>query len=151
MKTRFEPRLPRMSSWKNFTPWIRTEDPCQSGKYLQYLVTGPPKQDTKGSHKSILVPLWTTKDSHSCRLLTGLADLFPQLGSSHQQLCGESIYLALMVQCRNTYNWCRVPRSNPGWEVYYFFMLTSLGDYVQIWFSYFLLGLYMWNLELRYG
>ncbi len=40
---------------------------------------------------------------------------------------------------------------NPGCEFYYFFMLTSLGDQVQIWFSQFLLGLHMWNFELRYG
>jgi hypothetical protein len=29
---------------------------------------------------------------------TGLADLFPQLGSSHEQLCGDSMYLDFMVQ-----------------------------------------------------
>ena len=34
---------------------------------------------------------------------TGLADLFPQLGSSHEQLCGDFMYLALKVQCQDTY------------------------------------------------
>jgi hypothetical protein len=32
--------------------------------------------------------------------------------------------------------------SNPGCYVYYFFRMTSLGALVQIWFSYFLLGLF---------
>ncbi len=32
-----------------------------------------------------------------------------QLGSSHEQLCGNSMYLALMVQCLNTFYWCRGP------------------------------------------
>ncbi len=44
LKTRFEPRLPRMSSWKNFTPWIWTLGPCFCGKYF---VTGPSKQILK--------------------------------------------------------------------------------------------------------
>ncbi len=92
------------------TSWIWTQDLCLSGKYL---VTGPLKQDIKCSRKSILVPLITTKDCQSCRSLTDLADLFPQLGSSHKQLCGNCIiYLALMVQCLHTDNWCR----GPGFE-----------------------------------
>ncbi len=32
----------------------------------------------------------------------GLADLFPQLGSWHGQLCGDIMYLALMVQWQST-------------------------------------------------
>ncbi len=50
MKTRMEPRLPRMSSWKNFTPWIRTLDPCICGKYF---VTGPSKLIPKFTHVNI--------------------------------------------------------------------------------------------------
>ncbi len=41
--------------------------------------------------------------------VTGLGDLFPQLGSLHVQLCGGSQHLALVVQCQNTYNCCRGP------------------------------------------
>jgi hypothetical protein len=42
------------------------------------------------------------KDSFLPVTFTGLADLFPQLGSSHGQLCGDAMYLALVVQCQNT-------------------------------------------------
>ena len=28
----------------------------------------------------------------------------PQLGSSHEQLCGDSMHLAFMVQCQHTYS-----------------------------------------------
>ncbi len=38
---------------------------------------------------------------------TGLADLFPQLGSSLWDL--YSMYLALVVQRQNTFNYCRGP------------------------------------------
>jgi hypothetical protein len=38
-------------------------------------------------HQSKMPMVLTTKNGHSCWSLTGLADLFPQLGSSHQQLC----------------------------------------------------------------
>jgi hypothetical protein len=44
--------------------------------------------DTKTIHKSILVPFRTTKDSFLPVTFTGLADLFPQLGSSHDHLGG---------------------------------------------------------------
>jgi hypothetical protein len=33
-------------------------------------------------------------------ILAGHFDLFPQ----HEQLCGQFMYLALVVQCQNTYN-----------------------------------------------
>jgi hypothetical protein len=66
--------------------------------------------DTKGSHISILVPFRTTKDSFLPVTFNDLGDLFPQLGSSHEQLCGDSWYLALVVQCQNTYKCCRCPR-----------------------------------------
>jgi hypothetical protein len=62
------------------------------------------KAETKGSHISILVPFRTTKDSFLPVTFTGLADLFPKLGSFHEQLCGYSVYLAWVVQCQNTYN-----------------------------------------------
>jgi hypothetical protein len=67
------------------------------------------KADTKGFHISILVPFRTTKDLFLPVTFTGLADLFPQLGSSHEQLYGTSFFLALVVQCQNTYNYCRGP------------------------------------------
>jgi hypothetical protein len=35
---------------------------------------------------------------------TSLADLFPKLESLREQLCENSIHLALIVQCQNTYN-----------------------------------------------
>jgi hypothetical protein len=60
------------------------------------------KTDTEGYHISILVPFRTTKDSFLLVTFTGLADLFPQMGSSHQHLCvsgfGGSIskYLQLL-------------------------------------------------------
>ena len=86
---------------KNFTTWIWPWDPCISRKYF---ITGPSKQIPK---VHTLVPFRTTKDSFLPVTFTGLADLFPQLGSSHGQLCGDAMYLALVVQCQNIYNWCR--------------------------------------------
>ncbi len=38
---------------------------------------------------------------------TGLADLFPQLESWHEQLCGDYLYLTLIVQWQNTCISCR--------------------------------------------
>ncbi len=111
---------------KNYTPWIRTLDPCICSKYF---VTGPSKQMSKVFfHISILVPFWTTNDSFFPVTFTGLADLFPQLGSSHQELCGHAFYLAWWsnVKLLTTVAW--VLGSNPGCEFWYFFMLTSLGD-----------------------
>jgi hypothetical protein len=40
---------------------------------------------------------------------TGFADLYPQLGSWHEQLCGNIVYQALMVQWQNTCSVCRWP------------------------------------------
>jgi hypothetical protein len=57
---------------------------------------------------------------------TGLADLFPQLRSLHEQLCGDSLYLALVVQCRNTYNCCRDPGFE-SWVSLIFFHADILG------------------------
>ncbi len=79
------------------------------------------KADSKGFHISILVPFRTTKDSFLPVTFTGLADLFPQLGSLHQQLCGKFVYLPLMVQCHNTYNYCR----GPGFESSVNFIIFS--------------------------
>ncbi len=72
------------------------------------------KADINVAHISILVPCRTTKDSFLSVTFTGLADLFPQLESLHEQLCGSSlhVYLALVVQCQNTFNCCR----GPGFE-----------------------------------
>jgi hypothetical protein len=90
-------------------PWFWTQDPCMNSKYL---VTGPSQQDITVLHKSILVPFRTTKDSFLAVTFTGLADLFPQLGSWHVQLCGDFKNLALVVQCQNTWYCC----SGPGFE-----------------------------------
>ncbi len=59
MKTRFEPRIPRMSSGKrekvlNITPWIRTQAPCILSKDF---VTRPSKLDTQYSHKAVHVKI----------------------------------------------------------------------------------------------
>ena len=52
---------------------------------------------------------------------TGLADLFPQLGSLHEKLCGNTMYLALMVQWQNTCDWCRGPGFKPKvWSLIFF-------------------------------
>jgi hypothetical protein len=72
------------------------------------------KAYTRISHILILVPFRTTKDSFLPVTFIGLADLFPQLGSSHQQLCGNSLHLALVVHCQNTYNCCRRPGFKPN-------------------------------------
>jgi hypothetical protein len=93
---------------KNFTTWIWTLDPYICVKYYVRTI----KADNQGSHLSILVPFRTNKDSFLPVTYTGLADLFPQLGSSHEQLCGTFMYLALVFQCQNTYNSCR----GPGFE-----------------------------------
>ncbi len=99
-ETRFEPRLPRMSSWKNIK--LHTLD-WNSGP-LHHKQVFCHWTIKARYHMLILVPFRTTKDCHSC---SGLADLFPQLGSLHEQLCGNSVYLALMVQSQKTYYWCR--------------------------------------------
>ncbi len=88
MNTRFEPRIPRMSSWKNFTSWFWTLDPCISGKYF---VTGPSTQISIIFHISILVQFRTTKDSFLLVTFTGLANLFPPPVSLNQQLCGNYV------------------------------------------------------------
>ncbi len=107
MKTRFEPRLPRMSSWKK----LRTLDPASilsmnhQSRYYRF-----PQ-----------INISSIQNCHSCRSFTGFADLFPQLGASHQQLCGPSMYLALMVRCQNTYNWCRGPGFKSWlWSLFFF-------------------------------
>jgi hypothetical protein len=76
------------------------------------------KADIKSSLISILVPFRTTKDSFLPVTFSGLPDLFPQLESSHEQLCRASMYLSLVVQCQNTYctSVAGVPGSNLGSE-----------------------------------
>jgi hypothetical protein len=118
---------------KNFSIWIWTWDPCIS--IASILCHWTIKADTLGSRISILVPFRTTEDSFLPVTFTGLGDLFPQLGSSQEQLFGDPQYLALVVQCKNTYNCCRGPGFGFRVRFLYFFMLTSLGDKVQIWFS----------------
>jgi hypothetical protein len=56
MKTRFEPCLPRMSACKiiNFSPRIRTRDPCNSDEYVDI---GPSKPDIYTSHKVVYVKI----------------------------------------------------------------------------------------------
>ena len=48
---------------------------------------------------------------------TGLADLFPQLGSSHEQLCWESMDLAWWSNVKILITYAGVPGSNPGRKV----------------------------------
>ncbi len=113
MKPRFEPRLPRMSSWKNIK--LHTLDST----------SGPLHQQQVFCHWTIkaryhMFPQINISSIQNYQLsfllvtFTGLADLFPQLGSSDEQLCGDSMYLALMVPLKNTYFWCRGLGSNPG-------------------------------------
>ncbi len=106
-----------MSSWKK----LHTLDLNSGSLHMwQVLCHWTIIADTKGSHMSILVPFRTNKDSFLPVTFTGLADLFPQLGSWHQQLCGYFLYLALVVQCHKTYSCCREQGSNPGRDFEYF-------------------------------
>jgi hypothetical protein len=126
MKTRFEPRLPPKDviMKKTSHPDLNSEPLHMWQVFCHWTI----KVDIKGFHISILVPFRTTKDLFLPVTFTGLADLFPQLGSSHEQLCGNSMYLALVVQCQILTTIAGVLGSNPGGKFYYFFMLTSLGD-----------------------
>jgi hypothetical protein len=91
----------------NFTPWIWTRDPCNEQAFCHWPIKAR-------YHKLILFSFRTFK-------LAGLADLFPELGSSHEQLCGDYMYLALMVQCQKTYYWCRGPGFKSWvWNLLYF-------------------------------
>jgi hypothetical protein len=60
MKTRFEPMLPRMSSWKNLHSWELNLGLLYKKQVFCHWTI---KADTKGSHISILVSFRTTKDS----------------------------------------------------------------------------------------
>ncbi len=66
---------------------------------------------------------------------SGLADLFPQLRSSHGQLCGDIMYLALLVQWQNTCWWCRGPEFKSRVWCLLLFHDDIIGSWVQIWFS----------------
>ncbi len=97
MKTRFEPRL---SQGCHLKKKFHTLDLNSEPLYMQQVFCHwTIKADTKHFHISILVPFRTTKDSFLPVTFTGFSDLFPQLGSCHQQLCGNSLYLTLVVQC----------------------------------------------------
>ncbi len=106
MKTRFEPRLPRMSSWKKLHTLDLNSGPLHK---WQVFCNWTINADTKYSYLSILIPVRTTKDCHSCQSLL----LVWQICSLKLDLCEVYMYLALMFQCQNTYNWCR----GPGCEV----------------------------------
>jgi hypothetical protein len=56
-----------------------------------------------------------------------LADFFPQLGSLHEQFCGDLMYLALVVQRQNTYNCCRSPGFESWVWILAFFHADILG------------------------
>ncbi len=124
MKTRFEPRLPRMSSWNKLHNLDLNSGTLQM---LQVFCHWTIKADTKGSYISILIPLRTTKNSFLSVTFTGSADLFSQLGSSHVQLCGDTMYLALVVQCQNTYSCCRGPGSESWMWILLCFHADILG------------------------
>jgi hypothetical protein len=63
--------------------------------------------------------LWVT--------FTGSGDLFPPLRSPHEQLCGDTYYLALVVQCQNTYRYCRGPGFETSVRFLIFFHADILG------------------------
>jgi hypothetical protein len=60
---------------------------------------------------------------------TGLADLFPQPGSWHGQLCGDIMYQLCCdgPVAKYMHMMQGGQSSNPVSYVYYFFMMTSLG------------------------
>jgi len=135
MKTRFEPRLPKMSSWKNNK--LHTLD-SNSGPLHQLQVFC--HRTIKARYQRFLqINISSIQNYQGLSFLlvtfTGLADFFPQLGSSHEQLCGNSMYVALMVQCQNTYYWCRAPGFESWVWSLIFFHADILGRLVQIWFS----------------
>ncbi len=93
--------------------------------------------------RKILVPFKTTKDCHSCRSLFLVwhmctlnwdLDMDSFVGTFCISFDGPvAKYLHVMQGGLS---------SNLVCYVYNFFIMTSLGAYVQIWFSYFLLGLW---------
>jgi hypothetical protein len=113
MKTRFESRLPKMSSWKKLHTLDLNLGPLHKKQVFCHWTI---KADIKGFHISILVPFRTTKDSFLLVTFTSLADLFPQLGISHEQLCDDSQYLALWSNVKILTNVAGVLGSNPGWD-----------------------------------
>jgi hypothetical protein len=148
MKTRFEPRLPRMSSWKKLHTLDLNSGPLHVWQVLCHWTI---KADTKGSHISILVPVRTNKDSFLPVTFTGLADLFPQLGSCYQQLCGNSMYLALVVKCQITYNCFRGPGFKAWVRLLIFFHADILGRLGSNLVFIVPFGTSCGDLELRYG
>jgi hypothetical protein len=146
MKTRFEPRPLRMSSWNK----LHTLD----------LNSGPlPKQQVFSQ--------WTTKARYqsfpqinisSIENYQGLSFLpiwygrfVPSTGIfSWTALWG--IYVSmLLVQCQNTYNWCRGTGFESWVKSLIFFHADILGRLGSNLVFMFLVGLHMWNLELRYS
>jgi hypothetical protein len=106
-------------------PWILTQDPCINRKYF---VTGPSKQDSKGLHKSILVPFRTTKDCHSCRSL---------LLVWHICSLDSNLDMYSFVETLSIWLWWSNVKilstvegffgSSPGCEVYFFLHADILG------------------------
>ncbi len=78
-----KPRIPRMSSWKKLHILDLNTGPLHVWQVLCHWTI---KADTNLSYIPILVPFRTNKDSFLPVTFTFLADLFPQLGSWHEQL-----------------------------------------------------------------
>jgi hypothetical protein len=113
----------------NFIPWIQTRDPSISCKYF---VTGPSKQDIKGSYKSILVPFRTIKDCHFCWSLLLVWQIFSLNWDLHiNSFVGTLCIWLWWSNVKILITDAGLPGSNPGCEVWYFFMLTSLGDWFK--------------------
>jgi hypothetical protein len=86
--------------------------------------------------RKLLVPFRTTKDYHSCRSLL----LVWQICSLNWDLDMDSFVELLCISidgpvARYQLVMLRGMSSNPGCYDYYFFRMTSLGAWVQIWFS----------------
>ncbi len=95
---------------------------------------------------------------------TGLVDLFTQLRSWHGQLCGDTIHQLWWSIGNILASDAGGLSSNPGCDVYYFFMITSLeprfksGFHNSFWdyvvsdrLSWMTLEIYKWNLRMSFG
>jgi hypothetical protein len=67
--------------------------------------------------------------------LTGLADLFAQLGSEIDSFVGNLCISFVGLVARYVLVMQGGPSSNPGCYIYHFFRMTFLGAQVQSWFS----------------
>ncbi len=110
-----------MSSWKKLHALDLNTRPLHMKQVFCHCTI---KADIKSSHISILVPFRTTKDSFLPVTFTGLADLFPQVGSLHEhsseQLCRYSIYWLWWSNVKIITSVAGGLGSNPVSQFYYF-------------------------------